>query len=411
MDENRMSLPSKEKAESILASVDGSLYGSKVLIVEDDEMARRILERRLTKCGYNVEVAEDGEQGWQKVHDFRPDVVLSDWMMPGMDGTELCSKIKSDPDFATIFFILLTAKDSNEDKVIALDTGADEYLVKPCEANELMARVRAAERVVTLQRNLAEKNTALQAAMKRINGELEVMSKIQRALLPGKLLTVPGYKFASYYRPSTECSGDYYDLIQLPGDRFAMIIADVSGHGTPAMVAMALVRSLVHLFAQSATSAAFMLGTVNRILFEQLPTRQFVTSFYAVCDATTGAVQYSSAGHNPPLLLDRTTGQARFLEHCEGFPLKLVTPDAQYENHDFTLAPGQALLMYTDGIPEGCNANLEQFDNERMSQAALAGVKDSPEGVLEAIMKSLITYTDGCPLHDDVSMLLVSRND
>lgn len=399
-----------QKSEKSLPLIDGSLYGSKVLIVEDDEMARRILERRLAKCGYTVETADNGKAGLEKAAAFLPDVILSDWMMPEMDGPEFCARIKSTPELATSFFILLTAKDSYEDKVAALDIGADEYLVKPCEASELMARVRAAERVVTLQRSLAEKNAALEAAMKRINHELEVTSQIQRALLPGSLLSVPGYEFASYYRPSTECSGDYYDLIELPGGKFGMIIADVSGHGTPAMVAMALVRSLVHLIAHQAESAASLLSQINRILFEHLPTRQFVTCFYAVCDIETGVVQYSSAGHNPPLLFNRKSGTTLFLPNCEGFPLKLVTPKAAYQNHTLQLEPGDLLLMYTDGIPETSNSTDDQFDDYRISRSALNAADPSPEGIIESIMTALVDFAQGCPLHDDVSMLLVGRN-
>jgi len=320
-------------------------------------------------------------------------------------------KVKKDPSFETTHFILLTAKDRKEDKVSALDTGADEYLVKPCDPQELMARVRAAERMVTLQRHLEAKNQELKKAMERIDSELDTLAQIQLSLLPQQLPSFPNYEFDAYYRPSTECSGDYYDVFKLSENRFGVVIADVSGHGTPAMVAMALARSLFHLFATTFSSPAELLAKINRELFSLLPTTQYLTAFYAVCDLRTGTIEYSSAGHNPPLLVDRRKGMTRYLDHCEGFPLKLISPEAQYENFAFRLEPGQSLLLYTDGIPEGSNEQLEFFDAERLSESALACDEDSPEGIVQCVIRDLLAFTGPVPWNDDVTMLLIKRDE
>jgi phosphoserine phosphatase RsbU/P len=274
---------------------------------------------------------------------------------------------------------------------------------------ELMARVRAAERIVRLQKKLTEQNRALEAAMSRINVELTTTSQIQLSLLPQQLMEVPGYRFAAHYRPSNECSGDYYDLIALDGGRFGMIMADVSGHGTPAMVAMALTRSLVHLFAPEAASPADLLMRLNRLLYHQLPTSQYVTAFYAICEAATGHIVYSAAGHNPPLLMPGGGAEAEFLKHCEGFPLKLVTPDAEYENFEVRLDPGDALLLYTDGIPEAFNEAGDQFTTQRLKAAALEAARDSPEQILERVTGRLAEFLGEWPITDDVTMLGVCR--
>lgn len=380
-----------------------------ILVVEDDPSARMILNKRLQKAGYQVETAENGQEGWDKIQTLRPEVVISDWMMPIMDGPQLCTKIKADPSMRACFFILLTAKDRQEDKVTALDTGADEYLVKPCDPQELMARVRAAARIVQLQKKVEAKNAELRLAMDRINHELSVVAQIQRGLLPQKLQTVPGYEIGGYYRPSTECSGDYYDVIPLGSDRFGMLIADVSGHGTPAMVAMTLARSLFHLFAHEVENPAALLERVNSLLFRLLPTTQFITAFYAVCEVKTGQIRYSSAGHNPPLRVNSAKGTAEFLPKCEGFPLKLVSPDSQYENHRIQMAPGEALILYTDGVTEGFNAEMEMFDNDRLRDSALAAGSGTPDGVIQTIMEHLLAFTGSMPLNDDVSLMLIRR--
>lgn len=384
---------------------------TRILVVEDDPSTRMILERRLKKNGYQVEVAADGQEGLEKTQSWRPQVILSDWMMPRLDGHALCSRLKADPSFQSVYFILLTAKDCKEDMVHGLDAGADDYLVKPCDPQEMMARIRAAERIVHLQQTLEENNRQLERAMRRINDELRVTSQIQRAMLPEELLQVPGYEFAAYYRPSTECSGDYYDVLDLGAGRFGMIIADVSGHGTPAMVAMALARSLVHQLAFEYDQPAEMLMRINKLLYHHLPTSQFMTAFYAVCEVETGRVVYASAGHNPPLVISSGKQAAAYLPHCEGFPLKLVTPDAVYVNHEISLDPADTLLLYTDGIPEAANPQNEQFDVDRLSQSALTSSHLQPQDVLSSIMQTLTDFTEGKPFHDDVTMLLVSRSE
>jgi len=132
----------------------------KVLIVEDDPYFTRILHKRLAAEGYQVFSAGDGRAGMKAIVQHEPDLVLSDWMMPEVDGLELCQSVKTGLREAAPYFILLTAKGEVNDKLLALETGADDYLVKPCDQVELLARVRAGIRIVsltqTLRRNLAE---------------------------------------------------------------------------------------------------------------------------------------------------------------------------------------------------------------------------------------------------------------
>lgn len=394
--------------QQLSGSCSKSSVTTRILIVDDDANVRFGLRRRLSRCGYTVALAEDGHDGLEKAHQFCPDIILSDLMMPGVDGQELCNRIKSNPKFRRTFFILLTIKDQNEDKVGGLDAGADGYLVKPYEPDELTARLRAAERVLCLQRELDEKNQALQNALERINNELESTSAIQLSLLPQCLPQIPGYAFAAHYRPATQCSGDYYDLLPMSGGRFGMMIADVSGHGTPAMVAMAILRSLFHLLAPESETPADLLTAINRSLDAFLPTSQFITAFYAICNALSGEMLYSSAGHNPPLLLRRRNGSACFLENCRDFPLKLL-PDTQYENYRMQVQPGDAVLLYTDGITEGHNEKRERFGAERLLQSALAEMDNPPQAMLQGILHHLTAFTQGTLLGDDITMLIAAQ--
>ncbi|MEO5987585.1 MAG: response regulator [Candidatus Eisenbacteria bacterium] len=141
----------------------------RILVVEDDPFFQRVLHKRLSSEGYQVLTASDGREGMRAIVSFEPDVVLSDWMMPEVDGLELCQSVKTGLREAAPYFILLTAKGEISDKLLALETGADDYLVKPCDMGELMARVRAGLRIVLLTQDLRRTATDLRAA----NAELE----------------------------------------------------------------------------------------------------------------------------------------------------------------------------------------------------------------------------------------------
>ena len=149
----------------------------KLLIVEDDPFFQRILHKRLTAEGYQVMTAADGREGMRAIVTFEPHLVVSDWMMPEVDGLELCQSVKTALHEAAPYFILLTAKGEISDRLLGLETGADDYLVKPCDQGELLARIRAGLRIVKLTLQLRQALSELRVA----NAELEATSAKRRA--------------------------------------------------------------------------------------------------------------------------------------------------------------------------------------------------------------------------------------
>lgn len=146
----------------------------RVLIVEDDPFFQRVLLRRLSAEGYQVQAANDGREGMKSIVSFEPDLVISDWMMPLVDGLELCQSVKTGLGDAAPYFILLTAKGEISDKLLALDTGADDYLVKPCDQGELLARVRAGLRIVLLSQDMlkaVKERDLLRLEVERVRSE------------------------------------------------------------------------------------------------------------------------------------------------------------------------------------------------------------------------------------------------
>jgi len=376
-----------------------------VLVVENDSFTREILHRRLKNAGYVVLTAENGVEALALVEEGMPDLILSDWIMPEMDGHELCRRIKETPGNTPTYYILLTSRDQQDDVVSALEAGADEYLIKPCDAKELLARVAAGIRIVGLQRELREANTRLNHALNQIDKELQVVADIQRALLPQDLPQVTGMRFAAYYRPSSLSGGDYYDVLPLRDGQLGIVIADVSGHGTPAMVAMALTRLLSHTHARDCSTPGEFLGTINRKLFEHLPTEQYVTMFYGILDPQTHVLRYSSAGQPAPLWWQAAKKTVTALENCQGFPLKLVQPDVTYDNWSVELATGDRLVLYTDGVTDCVNPEYDMFGSERLTESLLLLSRTSTGHSLDRLVEAMDEFSEGSPQMDDVTLL------
>ena len=133
-----------------------------VLIAEDDPISRKLLELNLGRNGYHVVSATDGGQAWGALsREGAPKLAILDWMMPVMDGTEVCRRVRADPSLSYVYLILLTAKSETEDTVAGMEAGADDFLSKPFDRNELRVRLRAGERVIELERSLARQNEKL----------------------------------------------------------------------------------------------------------------------------------------------------------------------------------------------------------------------------------------------------------
>ncbi len=154
----------------------------RIVVVEDDQIFARVLEKRLVNEGYQVMCAPDGREGMKAIVAFDPDLVISDWMMPHVDGLELCQSVKTGLGDSAPYFILLTAKGEISDRVLALDTGADDYLVKPCEPGELRARVRAGLRNVTSARQLRHARAELEAARTELEAVRDDINRIAEQL-------------------------------------------------------------------------------------------------------------------------------------------------------------------------------------------------------------------------------------
>lgn len=382
--------------------------GQTVLLVRTDSVLRREWADQLEQEGLTVLEAADGKEAWELIKKKEPQAVLCDRLLPAMEGLELCRRIKEKPETGHIYVVVIMNAETSRDRQALDEVDADGNLPLDCPGREMTQLVRTGLRIAHLEKGFALRNQELQQLTERLNKELETVSNIQKALLPQSIPRTPAFDFTAFYLPSTECSGDYYDLIQLDEKRQGFVIADVSGHGAPAMVTMALLRQNFHLISGKHEEPHTLLEEMNRLLFDHLPTDQYVTMHYCIFNTETLGCRYASAGHNPPLHFKRATGKCAMLEKCESFPLKLVMREATYQTNSLQLEKGDKLVFYTDGIPECFNHNKENYEMERFQDIVDREAPRKRVSELEmTILTDVMTFADGRPFDDDLTLAIV----
>lgn len=210
----------------------------------------------------------------------------------------------------------------------------------------------------------------LDEAYRKLDEEMQQAGRVQRALLPGELPAVEGLELGASYVTCSRAGGDYYHVLPLADGRWGLFLADVSGHGVAAAVGMAMLHTLLHSCPEPCAPPSGVLAHLNRHLLAVAPQGMFATAFYGTYDPARRRLSYSLAGHPLPLLRRRT--HVRDLERTDGLPLG-VLPDGTWTEQEVTLVPGDALLLYTDGISEGSGATGEMFGKERLADAVRLG--------------------------------------
>lgn len=259
--------------------------------------------------------------------------------------------------------------------------------------------------------NLVLRNR-LQTALTELDRELKVVGEIQRSLLPQELPNLAGFEMAANYETSQRAGGDYYDFFPLEDDGCGVIIADVSGHGTPAAVLMAVTHAIAHTRPGYPKPPGEMLAHLNTHLVRSYTTSgAFVTAFYATFYPSTHQFVYSTAGHNPPRLLrgDRVIS----LDKQGGLPLGIF-PNEKYSEAEITLEPGDMLLLYTDGIteamaPADSNGHRELFGVQRLDALLRQCCDARPQDCINRICAAVAEFTANAPRMDDQTLIAIRR--
>jgi serine phosphatase RsbU (regulator of sigma subunit) len=361
-----------------------------VLIAEDDAASRLILQRALEKLGHTCLVARDGTEAWQLFQHTAVDVVISDWMMPGLDGIALCRLVRASPRALYSYFVLLTALGDREHLLAGLEAGADDYLTKPLDRAELQMRLTAAARVTSLYRRLDEQH-------RRLEAELARAGAVQAALLPRSAPALPGFELAGRCVPARAVGGDYFSWQELAPGVLTLTVGDVMGKGIVAALVMATVRAAIRAAGYHAPPAAALDVAARALEADLEGAGSFVTVFHAQLEVAARRLTYVDAGHGHVFVL-RAGGTAVGLAP-RGLPLG-ITLGEPYEEGMCTLAPGDALIVYSDGL-------LDARPDLLLRPAVLADALRGAESAVEMIDRLLALAALTGPPPDDLTVVVL----
>ena len=385
-----------------------------ILIVEDARDQRMMLSVVLKKKGHKVLEAKDGLQALEVLKEH-PEVriIISDWMMPEMDGIALCQSIRKSDLGRYIYFILLTGKTEHEAVVQGIEQGADDFLTKPVNFDELDARLKAGIRIIELEQALEQK-------IRIIEKDLESAAATQEGLL-SKPARIQHVDFNRFFKPSRILGGDMFGYQAVDGENISFYQLDVAGHGIPSAL---FSFSLNNILSETGSSGSLtkdalkeapfyrvrqpdeVLVSLNK-RFQATPEAMlYFTIAYGLINSRTGVITLAQAGHPPPLWLKHNKNMVEPVNSQGGVPIGMM-PDMSYESVNIQLQPGDRLLVYSDGVTECENPEGEQFGEDRLISVLEQGFNDEIQALTDRIESSITRWNRGDSFEDDVTYLVL----
>ena len=350
--------------------MDNKFKNNRVLVVDDEPKNVKLLQVRLKSVGYEVSTAENGQEGFEVAQKIKPAIIVSDLMMPKVDGIEFLKNIRADESLKEVGFILLTARDTHESTVEGLSVGADDYITKPFDTDELFARIKTNIRVSNLQEEIREKNLLLQEKIdelekkdKKIQDDLDAARVLQQALLPVDLPNVDSVRFGIKYEPTEKVGGDIYDIFEIDKNNIGIIISDVTGHGVHAAFLSAMARMAVVNNERYYFSPALLLQTVNEQICTNIKTRCCINMFYLVLDTKSGKIIFSDGCHSNAFIFRKKDDSLDQLSTN-------TDEGSAFAEKELNLLSGDKLILISNGV---ANCFLK------------AGCKDLPDKIGDLI--------------------------
>ena len=369
----------------------------RILIVDDIKANVDVLVQAL-RNDYKLSVALDGASALRSVEKNPPDLVLLDIMMPGIDGYEVCRRLRENEQTRDLPVMFLTSLEDVQDKARGFEIGANDYLTKPFEILEVKARVRSLVRAKAYADAIREAREM----------ELSIAREIQMGILPSDFSSCTdgtGLDIHAVLEPAQQVGGDLYNVLRAADDRVALVLGDVSGKGIPASLFMAVTMTLVRSMARLYERPEDIVRHVSDELATQNPRKMFVTMACLVYDLKSRRVTCANAGHNPVLYFGPGK-PPRFVFPSTGMVAGLF-PGNSVSDESLVLEPGDTMVLYSDGVTEAFSKEEELFGDERLlaqvtGQPGLSAA-ETVSGILGAVRK----HATGAHQSDDISILAV----
>ncbi|WP_371225270.1 PP2C family protein-serine/threonine phosphatase [Roseovarius sp. 2305UL8-3] len=396
-----------------------------VLVVDDSRSQRRIVSAFLKRWGFSVREADCADSALEMCRDVQPDLVLSDWMMPGMSGPEFCREFRALSHDSYGYFILLTSKSEKNDIAHGLDAGADDFLTKPINAAELRARIAAGERILRMERELTEKNRLvkstldeLQTLYDSLDNDLIEAKKLQQSLVRDRHHDFGYAELSLMLHSSGHVGGDLVGMFPVSDTRIGIYGIDVSGHGISSALMTARLAGYLSASAPDQNVAltrtssglyvprppAETIALLNQLILNEIETEHYFTMLLADVFLDTGRIVMAQAGHPCPAL-QRADGHVETIG-VGGLPVGLIE-GAEYDEFEVRLSAGDRLMIHSDGIVECANPQGELFGDEGLADMMGQLRQTHSMACLESIVWKLTEFAGDQDFGDDVSAVLL----
>lgn len=378
----------------------------RILVVDDEpDLEPLVLQRmrRAIRSGrYEFLFAQNGVEALQTLGDDDDiDMVLSDINMPQMDGLALLSHI---PEVAPdVQAVIISAYGDMKNIRAAMNLGAFDFVTKPVDFEDLRITIERALNNLEAWREATSSRDRLIA----LQNELDVAGKMQQAILPTEFLNKPGYEMYGSMMPARNVGGDFFDVVYLSNGCIGLVVADVSDKGVPAALFMMASRTLWKIAAAGLHPPGEVLRQVNNMLYEDNDAMMFVTLFYAVYDPTSGELTYANGGHNEPLIV-HSDGNSSILPGTNGIALGVVS-EMDYAEKTISVAPGDAIVFYTDGVTEAVNTSAEEFGLPCLQQVFASNPPTDAKIATQSVFSAVNDFAGTAPQFDDITCLIFRR--
>jgi len=382
-----------------------NLKGCKLLLVDDTQANLDVLCELLEREGYNISMAPNGEVALRIVERIQPDLILMDVMMPGLNGFEVCQRLKKDNKTRDIPVIFITAEHETESVVAGFNAGGVDYILKPFRGQEVLVRVRN----ILTNKLLSLENLVYQQQMAN---ELQIAHDLQMNLMPTECPRMKGIDVAGKCSPAEQVSGDFFQCFDLPDEKAAIALADVTGHAMQAAIPMVLFNGILEAQMEFNRVPEDLFGRLNRSVTRLLDKRTFICFMMALVDASRRSMHLVNAGCPYPYLYRPASGELIELETDEQYPLG-IQRQVVYTGREVQLEIGDCVVFFSDGMVEAINAEQDAFGYTRLKDTIQRACTKfaSASDILNHIRASIDAFTGNMSEADDQTCIVMVIQD